>query len=131
MENIKVSVPDGCSANVTREGSYLVISFEPERWEPKNGDIVAFGKRPNDPSIGIFKSDDGNTFMSYATVTNGIISFFEPGWVKDNIRPATEEEKQHLFDTLAKEGKRWNAEEKRIEKVAAKIRKIFNESDAG
>ena len=61
MENIKVSVPDGCSANVTREGSYLVISFEPERWEPKNGDIVAFGKRPNDPSIGIFKSDDGNT----------------------------------------------------------------------
>ena len=126
MENIKVSVPDGCSANVTREGSYLVISFE-----PKNGDVVAFGKRPNDPSIGIFKSYDGNVFRSYATVTNGIISLFEFGWVKDNIRLATDSEKQHLFDTLAKEGKRWNAEEKRIEKVAAKIRKIFNESDAG
>ena len=57
--NFKIAVPDGCSASITREDGYLVISFEPERW--KDGDIVAFGKRPSDPSIGIFKSDDGNT----------------------------------------------------------------------
>lgn len=31
------------------------------------------------------------------------------------MRPATDAEKQRLFDALAKEGKRWNAETKRIE----------------
>ena len=180
--NFKIAVPEGCRAEIKQEDGFLVVTFEPEKWEPKNGDIVAFGMRPSDPSIGIFKSDDGDTFRSYATVTDGIISFFESGWVKDNIRPATEEEKQRLFDALAKEGKRWNAEEKRIEdlprrraekgdtyyyvnselnvdddaeehwenpdtaryragnyfltreaaeKVAAKIREIFKESDAG
>ena len=34
-----------------------------------------------------------------------------------NIRLATEEEKQKLFDALAKEGKRWNAEKKCIEDI--------------
>lgn len=32
-----------------------------------------------------------------------------------NYRPATEAEKQRLFDALAKQGKRWNAEKKQIE----------------
>ena len=32
-------------------------------------------------------------------------------------RLATDEEKQRLFDALAKEGKRWNAEKKCIEKI--------------
>ena len=37
-----------------------------------------------------------------------------------NIRLATEEEKQRLFDALAKEGKRWNAEKKCIEELPRK-----------
>ena len=115
--NFKIAVPEGCRAEIKQENGFLVVTFEPEKWEPKDGDVVAFGMRPNDPSIGIFKSDDGNTFRSYATVSNGSITFFEPGWVKDNIRLATDSEKQHLFDTLAKWGNRWNAEEKRIEDV--------------
>ena len=53
--------------------------------------------------------------------------------IKDNhrrqrptaARPATEAEKQRLFDALAKEGKRWNAE-----KVASQIRDIFKNSKA-
>lgn len=36
-------------------------------------------------------------------------------WAYSYIRPATDEEKQLLFDALAKEGKRWNAEKKCIE----------------
>ena len=39
-----------------------------------------------------------------------------------NIRLATEEEKQRLFDALAKEGKRWNAEKKCLEEIARKDR---------
>lgn len=33
------------------------------------------------------------------------------------LRPATEEEKQRLFDAMAKEGKRWNAEKKVVEDI--------------
>ena len=34
------------------------------------------------------------------------------------MRPATEEEKQRLFDALAKKGKRWNPETKQIEDLS-------------
>ena len=34
-----------------------------------------------------------------------------------DIRPATEEERKKLFDAMAKEGKRWNAEKKVVEDV--------------
>ena len=33
------------------------------------------------------------------------------------LRPATEDEKQRLFDAMAKEGKRWNAEKKVVEDI--------------
>ena len=33
------------------------------------------------------------------------------------LRPATDEEKQRLFDAMAKEGKRWNAEKKVVEDI--------------
>ena len=38
-------------------------------------------------------------------------------WAYSTIRPATEDEKQQLFDALAKEGKRWNAEKKVVEDI--------------
>ena len=41
-----------------------------------------------------------------------------------NIRLATEEEKQRLFDALAKEGKRWNAEKKCIEELPWNARQL-------
>lgn len=37
------------------------------------------------------------------------------GWVKVDMRPATNAEKQRLFDALAKKKKRWTPETKRIE----------------
>lgn len=35
----------------------------------------------------------------------------------EELRPATEEEKQRLFDAMAKTGKRWNSEKKVIEDI--------------
>ena len=50
-----------------------------------------------------------------------------------NLRPATDSEKQQLFDALAKEGKAWDAEKKQIVglKPAFEIGKlyVFNEED--
>ena len=103
-------MPEGCTAEIKQEKGFLVVTFEPEKWEPKDGDVIAFGKK----GIGIFKAYDSIGHEEYATYVNEL-NFNENGWVNDNMRPATEEEKQRLFDALAKEGKRWNAEEKRIE----------------
>ena len=36
---------------------------------------------------------------------------------KDDVRLATNEEKQLLFDKMKEQGLRWNAEEKRVEKI--------------
>ncbi len=114
-QNFKIAVPEGCKAEIKQENGFLVVTFEPEKWEPKDGDVVAFGNTPDSPSIGIFKMDNCDTFISYATICDCILSYCEPGWVKNNIRPATDSEKQRLFDALTKKGKRWNAEEKCIE----------------
>lgn len=109
-QNFKIAVPEGCTAEIKQEKGFLVVTFEPEKWEPKDGDVIAFGTR----GIGIFKAYDSIGHEEYATYVDEL-HFNETGWVDDNMRPATEEEKQRLFDALAKKGKRWNAEEKRIE----------------
>lgn len=109
-QNFKIAVPEGCTAEIKQENGFIVVNFKPDKWEPKDGDVIAFGTR----GIGIFKAYDSIGHEEYATYVNEL-HFNENGWVNDNMSPATEEEKQRLFDALSKEGKRWNAEEKRIE----------------
>ena len=111
MEKIKISVPDGCSAKIEQQDGFLVVVFEPKKWEPKDGDIVAFGSS----GIGIFKEFDPYGHTDYATLTESDTYINRRAWVNANIRPATDAEKQRLFDALAKEGKRWNPETKQIE----------------
>lgn len=112
MEQIKVNVPEGCTASIEQKNGFLIVSFEPkeEKWEPKDGDIISFGKR----GIGIFKRYDYSGHTDYVAYVDELC-FDESDWVKENMRPATEEEKKRLFDALAKEGKRWNSETKQIE----------------
>ena len=111
MEKIKISVPDGCSAKIENHDGFLVVVFEPKKWEPKDGDIVAFGSS----GIGIFKEFDPYGHTDYATLTESDTYINQRAWVNANIRPATDAEKQRLFDALAKKGKRWNPETKQIE----------------
>ena len=71
-------------------------------------------------TIFIFNGNDGRkTALHFALFNDGKTTY--GGALNGNdptgYRYATEEEKQRLFDALAKEGKRWNAEEKRIENV--------------
>ena len=121
-QNFKIAVPEGCTAEIKQEKGFLVVTFEPKEWEPKDGDVIAFGIR----GIGIFKAYDSIGHEEYATYVDEL-RFNETGWVDDNMRPATEEEKQRLFDALAKKGKRWNAEEKRIEDLP-RWRALYNEN---
>ena len=121
-QNFKIAVPEGCTAEIKQENGFIVVNFKPDKWEPKDGDVIAFGTK----GIGIFKTYCSTGHEEYATYVNEL-HFNENGWVNDNMRPATEEEKQRLFDALAKEGKRWNAEEKRIEDLP-RWRALYNEN---
>ena len=117
-------MPDGCSAKIERQDGFLVVVFEPkkeEKWVPKDGDIYA----TNNNGIGIYNAnykplrniipcycrlrEDGFLHIHKQDGDNSGFGHF------DDVRPATEEEKQRLFDALAKKGKRWNPETKQIE----------------
>ena len=84
-------------------------------FEPKDGDVVWA-----ENGLSIFKKwGDSTLFYSYFTV-------FDSGKVGDRcfgkfirkyIRPATEEEKKKLFDTLAEEGYEWKVDTKELVKL--------------
>lgn len=96
-------------------------TLEIEKLEFKDGDI-AFADYGNRQDVFIVSdktdlSEGYNSFISLdlsgLTLNMGYrTSFFEKDLCK--LRLATEEEKQQLFDALAKEGKAWDAEKKQI-----------------
>lgn len=119
MMEIKLNIPKGCkTVTIKADGEKVTTEFEQkeEKLTLKDGDFIAFGRNPNDLAVGIFhRFSSLESHEDYATISGHIIEFNKRFWVNDNMRPATEEEKQRLLDALAKEGKRWNAEEKRVE----------------
>ena len=112
-QKFKIQVPDGCSAKIEQQDGFLVVVFEPKEWKPKDGDIIMFGGGTDMTAIFQSYSDDG-TFSAHIVYSGKLIPF-KPGWINRNMRPATDAEKQRLFDALAREGKRWNPETKQIE----------------
>lgn len=120
-QEFKIQVPDGCSAKIEQQDGFLVVVFEPKKWKPKDGDIYTL------PSggIGIYNSHyelRHGTIPCYCCLCrDGTFTIIKPdescgfGNFSEKLRPATDYEKQRLFDALAREGKRWNPEAKRIE----------------
>ena len=92
------------------------------KYDFEEGDIV-FTKNRCTSIISILKNIDEEERLInyYADIFNydygeGTIRF--NNWCdSENIRLATDEEKKRLFDALAKNGKRWNAETKQIESI--------------
>ena len=103
--------PDGKSW----EHTYSDIDLLLEEITFENGDIIKFGYN----RIGILK-EICNEFShsDYITLTEESLSYMlRDGWTNHNMRLATEEEKNRLFDALKKDGKRWNAEKKCVEDI--------------
>lgn len=103
--------------------STLQIEKQPEF---KDGDIIII-KDKYVRDIAIFKEfkDHGNKLSTYVQISprqhNHIcydIIPFKLGLAE--VFPATDSEKQQLFDALAKEGKRWNPDAKQIEDLPKK-----------
>ena len=108
-----IAIPEGCKAIIKDES----VVFEKEF---KKGDILSSGN-----TILIFKEnheDNISHFRSYYDITNQAGICWIPNnednyWVIKAFRHATEEEKQLLFKKMKEQGLKWNAEEKRVEKV--------------
>lgn len=95
----------------------LEIEKQPEF---KDGDILYITDRIVSCNfIMIYKNQEGDRIYHYATLPeDNLVIMTKRGFLSDNgglsKRYATEEEKQQLFEALAKEGKAWNAEKKAI-----------------
>ena len=95
-------------------------------WKPQDGDVCfvktsagnrfIFIKRDNesDDEIHGYASIDTNSRVLYLSHSLSCVCDRES---IRNFRPATDEEKQLLFDAMAKKGKRWNAEKKVVEDI--------------
>lgn len=95
----------------------LEIEKQPEF---KDGDILYITDRIVSCNfIMIYKNQEGDRIYHYATLPeDNLVIMTKRGFLSDNgglsMRYATEEEKQQLFEALAKKGKAWDAEKKAI-----------------
>lgn len=85
--------------------------------EFKDGDIVVYGK-----SVAICRKIYKHTLSFYVSLNEMVgLLFADEVESSEEYRFATEEEKQQLFDALAKEGKAWDAEKKQIVDLKPKV----------
>ena len=133
--------PMTCSEAFTRFGMRLVLTDiekqiieekQKAEWEPQDGDVCYLENN----NIWIFvkkKYDtpfDNAFYVSYCLERDRI--YYEGNIMNGKpleLRPATDEEKQRLFDALAKNGKRWNAEKKVIEDIASESDEPVNAAE--
>ena len=88
-------------------------------WEPQDGDIC-YVKGAHGVEWVFIKNGRDHKTASYVNMVldNDSLDTVIAGEreIKE-LRPATDEEKQRLFDAMEKEGKRWNAEKKAVEDI--------------
>lgn len=97
-------------------------TLEIEKLQPefKDGDVITIMPHIGDKLIYLFKTEDDEKYYGHAYLDGNIAIINEDSYCQKDFctaRPSTEEEKQRLFEALAKEGKRWNAEKKVIEDI--------------
>lgn len=112
-----LNIPEGCKVVIKDD----VVVFEKEQ-EFKDGDILAHLNYLNYRCPFIYKGTDKNGFHKYyigLDVLNCITlpNCTDARWGNGTLLHATEEEKQLLFDKMKEQGLKWNAEEKRVEKL--------------
>lgn len=110
----RITIPDGCKAAI--EGNEVVI--EKEKMEFKRGDVIT-GLHKEILLVDIYNFD-GHLLSSFVNIDKcgKLVNNPYQNWNEyHDWRLATEEEKQLLFDKMAEQGLRWNAEGKKVEKI--------------
>ena len=105
----KIAIPDGCKATI-KDGNVI---FEKEVQEFKDGDVLC---SVYSGTMVIFKEKEKDGSRYFYSHYNADRSS-NKCWNSAAFRHATEEEKQLLFDKMKEQGLKWNAEEKRVEKL--------------
>jgi hypothetical protein len=119
-----ITIPEGCKA-IVKDGSVVFEKEEQKEQEFKDGDVLT--SRFDNKIVFIFKEgelkqkDNRNNYYVCHTADYVIDvptrdNWFFCGYKKD-VRLATENEKQFLFDKMKEQGLLWNAGEKRVEKI--------------
>lgn len=119
-----ITIPEGCKV-IVKDGSVVFEKEEQKEQEFKDGDVLT--SRFDNKVVFIFKKDElkqkDNRNGYYVCHTSDHIidvatkdSPFFCGF-KNEVRLATENEKQFLFNKMKEQGLQWNAEEKRVEKI--------------
>lgn len=91
-------------------------------WEPQDGDVCYAENIYGYCTPFIYRHTGLNRTAFYAAFDKwGNVLIYHGNAISKEtmkmLRPATEEERQRLFDAIAKEGKRWNAEKKVVEDI--------------
>lgn len=109
-----ITIPEGCKA-IVKDGS---VVFEKEKKEFKRGDVIV--SKMNEILLVDRHSFENRILKSFVYIQQGenLYEHFYFLWNEEYPwRLATEEEKQILFDKMKEHGLRWNAEEKKVEKI--------------
>ena len=121
----KITIPEGCKAQIN--GNEVVVEKEKKEeaktQEFKDGDVLT--SLFDNKVVFIFKEDElkqkDNKNGYYVCHTSDYVidvptkdSLFFCGY-KEDVRLATDKEKQFLFNKMEEQCLRWNAEEKRVE----------------
>jgi len=118
-----IPVADGAKpvkAELDLVNNRVIVTYEGE-FTPKDGNICVLVGHPK--CVFIYNENGWHKTSFYIGINSGgelFIDGFSRGRAMagdDPCRLATPEEAQRLFDALKKEGKRWNAEKKRIEDI--------------
>ena len=108
-----IAIPEDCKA-VVKDG---IVTIEKDF---ENGDVLHY---VYDDLMLIYKeSSSSERFSSHFNTAHN----YDFGWNIRAFRHATEEEKRLLFDKMKEQGLRWNAEEKRVEKMRWRAKKGEN-----
>ena len=133
MQEIKI--PEGCKASIDFEKRVVVIEKE---FTPKEGDIIYCNYPDGDINVSWItlvkkvKSFEKNnvyidTYALYMICTNDsrenapYLEIDSTQSADCSVRLATPSEQQLLFNALAKDGKKWNAETMQIEDIEKDI----------
>lgn len=87
-----------------------------QEWTPQDGDIC-YAETESGVHKFIIIHNHRDWSLAYRVDSDEWSLEKDILWAYSTIRPATEDEKQQLFDAMAKEGKRWNAEKKVVEDI--------------
>lgn len=124
-ENRDVTAVNTCFQLFDRRGGRLILTdieqqiIEEKRkqeYEPQGGDIVAWKAQEDEyrSAISIYRKKNRAYFTLFVDgMTGGLFH----NLAMNIVRPATDEEKQRLFDAMAKKGMRWNAEKNVVEDI--------------